>query len=600
MKARMIAIVTGITLLLSACVAAPAATPTAPAATHAAPTGAPTTPALDSEAALLATMAANAPPTPDAAVPTVELPTPYPTITLGPTAEARPLPAGWWENAVCYEIFVRSFHDSDGDGIGDLNGLIEKLDYINDGDPAGGADLGANCIWLMPISEAGSYHGYDVIDYYSIERDYGTNDDFKRLMSEAHARGIKIIIDLVLNHTSSAHPWFLDALNNPDSPYRDWYIWSPVDPGYRGPWGEQVWHRSPVRAEYYYGIFVAEMPDLNYRNPAVVAEAEKIAGFWLNDMGVDGFRLDAIKHVVENGVEQEGTRETHAWMRSFEAAIERLKPGTFTVGEIFGGRPGILDTYYPDQLDTYFEFGVAEGIIRSANSGAAAPYLTAVDDALARLPYQRWAPFLTNHDQERAMTTLGGDTGKARAAAAALLTSPGIPFMYYGEEIGMTGAKPDERIRTPMQWSAGASGGFSSGSPWEALQSDYPTVNVAQQAADPDSLLNLYRTLIRLRTTHPALARGDFIALDVTGAAVFLRRAGDDRVLVVINFSGETLAGGALAFPQNAFPPGTYASNILLGGGDLAPLAIDANGVAGEWRLPDIPPHGALIVGFES
>ncbi|MDW8214421.1 MAG: alpha-amylase family glycosyl hydrolase [Roseiflexaceae bacterium] len=593
MKTSTLALSLSILLLITSCSApSPAVPPTT------APSAAPSATPLSDEAALLATIAANAP-SPADATPTVPLPTPFPTITLGPTAEPRPLPEGWWDTAVCYEIFVRSFYDSNGDGIGDLNGLIAKLDYVNDGDPTGGSDLGATCIWLMPVAEAASYHGYDVIDYYAIEKDYGTNDDFKRLVEEANRRGIRVIVDLVLNHTSSAHPWFISALNDPASPYRDWYIWSPVDPGYRGPWGQQVWHRSPARNEYYYGVFVAEMPDLNYRNPAVVAEAEKIAAFWLNEMGVDGFRLDAIKHVVENGSEQEGTRETHAWMRAFEAAIERIKPGTFTVGEVFGGRAGSLAAYYPDQLDTYFEFGVAEGILRSANTGAPGPYLTAVEEALTRLPYQRWAPFLTNHDQERVMTVLGGDVGKARVAATALLTLPGLPFVYYGEEIGMSGAKPDERIRTPMQWTGEPGAGFTTGSPWQAPQSDFPTVNVAAQNADPGSLLNVYRTLIRLHTTRPALGEGDFTALNATrGAAAFLRCSGDDAVMVIINFSASPLSGVTLSTARSSLIPGVYTPDLLFGSGNLPPLTAGADGSISAYALPEIPPQSALIVGL--
>lgn len=595
MKSTVLPALLALTVAFAACGPAPAGAPVTPTSV-AAPTATP----LSGEAALLATMAASAPPTSSLPpTPTVPLPTPFPTITLGPAVEPRPLPGGWWDNAVCYEIFVRSFYDSDGDGIGDLNGLIAKLDYINDGNPSGGADLGASCIWLMPVAEAGSYHGYDVIDYYTVEQDYGTNEDFKRLVMEAGARGIRVIVDLVLNHTSSAHPWFRDALNNPASPYRDWYIWSPVDPGYRGPWGQQVWHRSPARSEYYYGVFVAEMPDLNYRNPAVVAEAERIAAFWLNEMGVDGFRLDAIKHMVENGVEQEGTRETHAWMREFEAAIERARPGAFTIGEVYGGRPGTLDAYYPDQSDAYFEFGVAEAILRSANSGAPGPYLAAVSEAMTRLPFQRWAPFLTNHDQERAMTTLGGDTGKARAAAVALLTLPGMPFVYYGEEIGMAGAKPDERIRTPMQWNAEAGAGFSVGAPWQAPQSNYAAVNVAAQALDPDSLLNLYRTLIRLHTTRPALAQGDFTVLDAGGpVAAFVRRAGDDAVLVAINFSAGAISGSTVSVARSTLDPGIYAYDALLGVAAPGLLTVNAGGAIVPMVLPDIPPHGALIMGL--
>ncbi len=593
MKVPVLTLFLSMMIILAGCGASPAA---APATTE--PPAAPSATPLSEEAALLATMAANAP-SPAETTPTVPLPTPFPTITLGPTAEPRPLPEGWWDTAVCYEIFVRSFYDSDGDGIGDINGLIAKLDYINDGDPTSGSDLGVDCIWLMPVAEAASYHGYDVIDYYTIDKDYGTNEDFKRLIEEANRRGIRVIVDLVLNHTSSAHPWFISALNDPSSPYRDWYIWSPVNPGYRGPWGQQVWHRSPARNEYYYGVFVAEMPDLNYRNPEVIAEAEKIAAFWLSEMGVDGFRLDAIKHMVENGPEQEGTRETHAWMRSFEAAIERIKRGTFTVGEVFGGRAGSLAPYYPDQLDTYFEFGVAEGILRSANTGAPGPYLTAVEEALTRLPYQRWAPFLTNHDQERVMTVLGGDTGKARVAAIALLTSPGLPFIYYGEEIGMQGTKPDELIRTPMQWTGEPGAGFTTGSPWQAPQSDFPTVNVAVQDADPDSLLNVYRTLIRLHTTRPALGKGDFTALNATGgAAAFLRRSGDDIVLVVINFSASSLSGVTVSTRQSDLDPGVYTPDLLFGSGNLLPLTVGSDGSISAYELPDIPPQRALIVGL--
>ncbi len=181
----------------------------------------------------------------------------------------------WWRDVVCYEIFVRSFADSDGAGNGDLAGLIGKLDYLNDGDPATVDDLGVTCLWLMPVMEAESYHGYDVTDYYAVDRDYGTTADFQRLMAEAHARGIRVIVDLVLNHTSVAPAWFQLALADRSSPYRDWYVFAPDDPGYLGPWGAQAWHPEPGDAGYYYGVFWSGMTDLNYRNPAVTAEMEQ-------------------------------------------------------------------------------------------------------------------------------------------------------------------------------------------------------------------------------------------------------------------------------------------------------------------------------------
>jgi alpha-amylase len=572
-------------------------------AAEAVPTAVPAaaTPTLDDAAALMATLAANAP-SPTSAADAPNVPTVAPTITLGPTAEPAPLAAGWWDGAVCYEVFVRSFYDSDGDGVGDLQGLTQKLDYINDGDPASRGDLGASCIWLMPVAEAFSYHGYDVTDYYAVEQDYGTADDLKQFVVAAHERGIKVVVDLVLNHTSVEHPWFKEALRDPESPYRDWYIWSEDNPGYVGPWGDTAWHKSPVRDEYYYGVFWQGMPDLNYRNPDVTAEAQKISAFWLNDLGVDGFRLDAIKHVVEAGREQENTRETHAWLREYQAGLRAIKPDVFTIGEIFGGRPGMLDPYYPDQMDTYFEFGVGEGIIDAARSGSARGYMDAVQRAYERLPFQRWAPFLTNHDQERVMTTLDGDPARMRLAAVALLTLPGLPFVYYGEEIGMAGAKPDERLRTPMQWSAEPGAGFSTGTPWEALQGDWAQVNVAAQEDDPASLLTLYRQLIHLHSARPALATGSFTPLSAEGhpsVAAFLRVAEGDAALVVINFGAEELSGVTLSAAASDLAPGSYQAEPLLGEEAGAVLTAGEGGtIEGYAPLPVLAPQTGYVFGL--
>jgi alpha-amylase len=582
-------------MLLGAC-SIPSPAPGTPAPAPATSTAVPT--ALSAEDAILATLAAAPQPTRQ----TVAQPTAFPTITLGPTAQARPLAPGWWDSAVCYEVFVRSFSDSDGDGIGDLSGLIARLDYINDGDPATGSDLGANCIWLMPVAEASSYHGYDTMDYYTIEQDYGTNEDFKNLVAESHRRGISVIIDLVLNHVSSQHPWFVDALNNPQSQYRDWFIWSERNPGYAGPWGEQVWHPAPGGG-YYYGIFTAGMPDLNYRNPAVTAEAERIGAFWLNEIGVDGFRFDAVKHVVEAGREQENTRETHAWLREYAAFLREAKPGAFSVGEIFGGQPGVLDAYYPDQLDTYFEFATGEGILDAALSGSGRDFLRPAVAAYQRLPFQRYATFLTNHDQERTMTALGGDAGRARVAAIALLTTPGLPFIYYGEEIGMSGAKPDERIRTPMQWEAGPGAGFTAGRPWEAPQPDAATVHVAAQDGDDSSLLNLYRQLIRLRLGTPALARGGFTALEARGdpaLAAFVRQQGGQAVLVVINWSDRPLGRVDVAVATSDLEPGTYRLTPVFGSAPATELVVEPGGlIAGSTVAESLAPYAGAVFALE-
>ena len=445
----------------------------------------------------------------------------------------------WWRNGVCYEVFVRSFYDSDGDGIGDLRGLASRLDYINDGNPASTTSLGANCIWLMPIDKSMSYHGYDVVDYYHVDPRYGTDDDFRSLVAEAHKRGIHVIVDFVPNHSGSENPWFQAALRDPASPFRDWYRWSPTLPAQQGPWGQVAWHKSPVRDEYYYGIFWHEMPDLNYRNPAVRAEMQKVLTHWVREMHADGFRFDAIPYLVEDGDQLQHSQGTHDVLRQLGDAIRTANPESFTVGEMTDETPGVMETYYPDQLDSYFAFAVAKAMMQAAGTGDPRAFFRAVAEANERFPRGRWSPFLTNHDQPRVMTSLG-DPAKARVAASAMLMLPGTPFVYYGEEIGMVGAKPDETIRTPMQWSSAPNGGFTAGTPWEPLQPDWRTRNVADQSSDRQSLLNHYRNLIHLRNSYPALSRGSLVLLgpnDTTATTVaWLRSLGDEIFLIVVNF----------------------------------------------------------------
>ena len=464
----------------------------------------------------------------------------------------------WWRDGVCYEIFVRSFLDSDGDGIGDLRGLASRLDYINDGNPQTKTDLGANCIWLMPISRSVSYHGYDVSDYYHVDPHYGTDEDFRQLMREAHRRGIHVIVDFVPNHSSDQHPFFQSALQGPASPYRDWYRWSAVKPNQIGPWGQEVWHKSPVRDEYYYGLFWGGMPDLNYETPAVLQEMEKAALHWLTDMGADGSRFDAVPYLVEEGNQVAHTRGTHDALHAFGDAIRRASPSAFTIGEMSEESAQILSTYYPDQLDAYFAFGVAAGTMETARTGVAAPFLSAVRDAVSHLPVGRWSPFLTNHDHVRVMTVLAGHRAKARIAASAMLMLPGLPFVYYGEEIGMRGAKPDEQLRTPMQWSSVPGAGFTNGTPWESPQSDWAVTNVQIQDGDAGSLLNHYRRLIHLRHEHSALNGGDLIVGSASDPAIaaFVRRSPTETILVVLHF-------GAGVIPQASvtLSPGSGATS---------------------------------------
>jgi alpha-amylase len=501
----------------------------------------------------------------------------------------------WWNERVFYEIFVRSFYDSDGDGIGDLQGIIEKLDYLNDGDPATTTDLGITGLWLMPVMESPSYHGYDVTDYETINEDYGTNEDFKQLMAEAHAREIAVIVDLVINHTSSQHPWFTLA-QNLDSPYSDYYIWSDTNPGYGGPSGQQVWH--PFGNRYYYGLFSDQMPDLNYSNPIVNVEMQDITRFWLREMGVDGFRLDAVKHIVEEGENQENTPSTLEWMRGFNDIVHTVKPDMLTVGEIWSGS-AIVSKYVPDEVNLAFEFDLATTIIDGVRRRSKDAITSIQRQALELYPPGQYAAFLTNHDQNRVMNAFRDDLGSAKVAATILLTNPGVPFIYYGEEIGMNGEKPDERIRTPMQWTnAPNTAGFSRGAPWEALDPSYETANVAAQTDDPDSLLNHYRSLIHLRSQHPALQVGDMLIVDSSERPIysFIRHTQDETLLILINLNHREIADYELNLAEGPLS-GASSAELLLGDGEITSPTVNANGGFDSYvPLPALPPRSSFII----
>jgi alpha-amylase len=505
-----------------------------------------------------------------------------------PIAATQATPA-WTRGAVCYEVFVRSFFDSNGDGIGDLNGLLEKLDYID--------RLGASCIWLMPVTASPSYHGYDVSDYYRVEPAYGTNADFKRLVAQAHRRGIKVLVDMVLNHSSSEHPYFQAALHDTTSPYRAWYRFSPAPLG-KGPHGGDDWHRSPIRDEYYYGVFWSGMPDLNYRTPAVRDEAKKIATFWLRDMDVDGFRLDAVPYLVEEGTCLMGCPGTHTFLHEYAAHVDSVKRGAYTIGEAWGNIDQMMP-YYPDQLTSYFGFELADSLLSAVRTGSASGLLSGFLRLQDTLPPYRWSPFLSNHDQTRVLTALGGDVTRAKVAATLLLTLPGVPFLYYGEEIGMTGDKPDPRLRTPMQWSAHPGLGFTSGTAWESAQPDSLTTTVAAQDTDPNSLLNLYRRLIHLRRENEALAVGKLVPLSATSpqVAAFLRRAGDHTVLVVANLGATAVSRVSIGSMAGVLPAGRYTARNLLGGPNGRSLQVDANGRIREYvPVATIGPRESLVL----
>lgn len=502
----------------------------------------------------------------------------------------------WWNDAVFYEIFVRSFYDSDGDGIGDFNGLTEKLDYLNDGDPETDTDLGISGIWLMPIFPSPSYHGYDVTDYYSINPEYGTREDFDRFLEEAHKRGIHVVIDLVLNHTSDKHPWFIDSRKGPDSEYRDWYVWSDEKPEYKGPWRQSVWY--PYRGSYYYGIFESFMPDLNYLNPEVTAEMNEITRFWLEDVGVDGFRLDAAKHLIENGSQQENTPATHNWYENFRPAYKEINPDALVIGEVFDSNTSVVKAYTEDELDLIFHFGLAYGYMNSARSNSALPALGELYKAAKTLPEMQYAAFLTNHDQNRVMSQLEGNTNKSKVAASLLLTSPGVPFIYYGEELGMMGQKPDEVIRRPMQWSAEDQAGFTTESPWRDPDHNYSFVNVVVENENPDSLLNHYRSLIQFRNDHPALRIGTYQLVKTREGKLYasLRIAAEENLLVLINTSNAAISEYKLALDETSLLAGEYQLRSLLG--PALELGLELSDAGGFSITPDfeVPPYATLIL----
>lgn len=446
----------------------------------------------------------------------------------------------WWNEAVFYEIFVRSFYDSDGDGIGDFQGIIEKLDYLNDGDPSTDSDLGITGIWLMPIHDSPSYHGYDVNDYRSINPDYGTLEDFREFVEEAHNRGIKVIIDLVLNHSSTQIEWFQNARSSRDSEKRNWYRWSEIEPSVSGPWGQTVWHGSSTG--YYYGLFWGGMPDLNYEEPEVVAEMNDVTRFWLEDVGIDGYRLDAVKFIKEDGNRLEDIDATHAFWREWVTEVKDANADAVTVGEAWTSTEKIVPYVVNNGLDFCFEFDLASAILYSVRSGDAASVESQVNKIINSYPYYQFGTFTTNHDMNRLMDELSEDEDKVKLASAIYLTLPGIPFIYYGEEVGMLGSKPDENIRRPMAWSNAAYAGFTNVNPWNLPPSNYRSNNVETQRAQEGSLFNWYRKLVQLRGSSAALQTGDYKRIDTGNASVYAyeRVADDERVITLVNLSGSS------------------------------------------------------------
>ncbi len=444
-------------------------------------------------------------------------------------------------SGVYYEIFVRSFRDSNGDGIGDLNGITASLDYLK--------SLGISGIWLTPIQPSPSYHGYDVTDYFAINPVFGSMADFERLVHAAHARGIRVMMDLVLNHTSDENPWFLKA-RNPQSPYHDWYVWAgpKAHLDARSAAGGPAWHA--LGRQHYLGVFSSHMPDLNYDNPAVRREMIRVGRFWLRK-GVDGFRLDAARHIYENFASQDylpsAVAKNVAWWKQFGKAMRRIDPHVYIVGEVTGPTEAQL-TPYDAALNSTFDFPLARALIRSAMTersidlGRRLARTLARDSAADRSDHAVFeAPFLSNHDQPRVMNDLGGNLDHMRMAAAMLLTLPGHPFLYYGEEIGMRGTKPDPQIREPMRWNRALDAAGETR--WEPVIHNVAAgVSVAAESVRPGSLLDSYRQLIHWRKQLSALRDGTMAPYPADGGpiAAYVRADARQVLLVVHNLSGFT------------------------------------------------------------
>ena len=490
----------------------------------------------------------------------------------------------WWKTGVIYQIPVTSFADSDGDGIGDLCGIVGKLDYLS-GDIDSG--LGVDAIWLTPINPSPMRDfGYDVSDYRSISGFFGTMADFEQLLGGCHERGIRLMTDLVLNHTSDEHPWFEESRSSRENPKRDWYVWrdgrAPGKPPNR--WVSvaegSAWAHDAATDQYYYHAFLPFQPDLNWRNPDVRRAMLDVLRFWL-DKGVDGFRLDLVNFLYEDeefrdNAPRLGWRpyfwQHHHFDRSQPESIDAVKdmrrltddyPDRALMGEVFTDVSEDVVAYLGNGRDAlHLSFYLDFARVR----WSAERFRASVGWLEEHMPAEGWpCYYLNNHDLSRTFTRLGGGRyaeARAKVAAAMLLTLRGTPIIYAGEEIGMVMSKVPRRVmkdplgtkywplsqgrdgaRTPMQWTAEKNAGFTSGEPWLPVDPSHAHKNVEDQNRDPDSLLNWYRRLIRLRREQPALQIGSYCAIEDAprGVYAYVREAGDEKVAVFLNFTSRPI-----------------------------------------------------------
>jgi glycosidase len=449
----------------------------------------------------------------------------------------------WWKQAVIYEIFVRSYQDSNNDGVGDLDGITSRLDDLH--------SLGIDALWLTPIYPSPSYHGYDISNYVGINPSYGDEASFKQLLKEAHLRSLRVILDIALNQTSDQHPWFQAASQDPQSPYFDYYLWSP-NPVYWTAVPYPLSHWFQLGSSYYFASFSKNMPDLNWKNKEVISAMKAVFKKWI-DMGVDGFRLDAAKFLVKGPEGETDTPETHALLKDLIQSAKQIQPETYFVSEVWSDAQTIA-TYYGDgqELDESFNFPLSWGIMSSLQEQDPKNLIQVLREQIQTYKNVNFpAPFLSNHDQIRVATQLGGDQDSLKLAATLLMTLPGTPYVYYGEEIGMpnaeasTGIQEDIRKRTPMIWSSDLPGqGFtaSPAGPWTEFSTHSPEISVQAQNLDPNSLLNFYQKLIQLHHQELIFSTGELILNSTSDPSVlsYTRYDSQDqsknRLTVVIHF----------------------------------------------------------------
>ncbi|GAA0735975.1 alpha-amylase family glycosyl hydrolase [Sphingomonas japonica] len=525
----------------------------------------------------------------------------------------------WWQTGVIYQVYPRSFQDSNGDGIGDLNGIAARLDDL--------VALGVDAIWISPIYPSPmADFGYDVADYVGIDPRFGTLADFDALVAACHDRGLKLLLDFVPNHSSDRHPWFTESRSSRGSPKRDWYIWRDAAPGGGPPnnwisdFGGSAWEWEDATGQYYCHAFLKEQPDLNWRNPQVQAAMLDAMAFWF-DRGVDGFRIDVLWHMVKHAdfpdnpanpawtpamgkmhrvlqlhsTDQPEVHGIAAEMRALADRHSATGQERVLIGEIYLPPERLMAYYGRDRPEVHLPLNFQ--LIEAPWDARA--LATLIADYEAGLPPGGWPNWvLGNHDRPRAATRLGH--AQARVAAMLLLTLRGTPTIYYGDEIALEDvAVPPERVfdprelldpgkglgrdpvRTPMAWDASAHGGFTSGEPWLPLHGDFPIRNVAAQCSDPGSMWSLYRDLLALRRAHPALAIGAWLPVACEGEVLAYERAHEgERMLVALNLSGRA---------QSLSLPGWATQHKLL-------LSTCHSGIHGKDGALELGPDEGIIL----